>query len=76
MTTTIPKPFRSPTVRHVSGVRPVGTAAPPLLVIESFVGDGSLVIRADMPGLEAKDLDQSVLDNIMPVTFPPSDCKY
>ena len=67
MATTIRQPFTSPTVRHVPGVRPVGTAFPPLLAIESFVKDGNLVIRADVPGLEAKDVDQSALDNILTI---------
>jgi HSP20 family protein len=67
MATTIRKPFRPPTVRHVSGVRPVGTAAPSLLTIESFVTDGNLVIRAGVPGLEAKDVDQSALDDILAI---------
>ena len=45
----------------------MGTAAPSLLVIESFVKDGNLVIRADVPGLEAKDIDQGALDNILTI---------
>jgi HSP20 family molecular chaperone IbpA len=45
----------------------VGTAFPPLLAIESFVKDGNLVIRADVPGLEAKDVDQSTFDNILTI---------
>jgi HSP20 family protein len=67
MATTIRQPFTSPTVRHVPGVRPVGTALPPLLAIESFVKHGDLVIRAEVPGLEAKDVDQSTLDNILTI---------
>ena len=67
MATTNRQPFTPPTVRHVPGVRPVGTAPSPLLAIESFVKDGNLVIRADVPGLEAKDVDQSALDNILTI---------
>ena len=67
MATTIRQPFLPPPVRHVPGVRPVGTAPPPLLAIESFVKDGNLVIRADVPGLEAKDVDQSTFDNILTI---------
>ena len=67
MATTIRQPFTPPTVRHVPGVRPVGTAPSPLLAIESFVKDGNLVIRADVPGLEAKDVNQSALDNILTI---------
>jgi len=67
MATTIRTPLTPPTVGHASGVRLVGTAPPPLLVIESFVKDGNLVIRADVPGLEAKDVDQSALDNILTI---------
>ena len=67
MVTTIRQPFTPPTVRYGPGVRPVGTASPPLLAIESFVKDGNLVIRADVPGLEAKDVNQSALDNILTI---------
>ena len=45
----------------------MGTALPPLLAIESFVKDGNLVIRAVVPGLKAKDVDQSALDNILTI---------
>jgi len=33
--------------------------------IESYVKDGNLVVRADVPGLEAKDLDVSILGNVL-----------
>jgi len=35
--------------------------------IESYVKDGSLVVRADVPGLEPKDLDVSILGNVLTV---------
>jgi len=38
--------------------------APP---IESFVKDGNLVVRADVPGLEPKDLEVSVLHDILTI---------
>ena len=33
--------------------------------VESYVKDGNLVVRADVPGLELKDLDVSVLRNVL-----------
>lgn len=33
--------------------------------IESYVKDGNLVVRADVPGLEPKDLDVSILGNVL-----------
>ena len=38
--------------------------APP---IESFVKGGNLVVRADVPGLDPKDLEVSVLHNILTI---------
>jgi HSP20 family protein len=35
--------------------------------IESFVKDGVLTIRADVPGLEANGLDLTVLDNVLTI---------
>ena len=35
--------------------------------IESYVKDGNLVVRADVPGLEPKDLDVSILGNVLTV---------
>jgi HSP20 family protein len=35
--------------------------------VESYVKDGNLVVRADVPGLELKDLDVSVLGNVLTV---------
>ena len=33
--------------------------------VESYVKDGNLVVRADVPGLEPKDLDVSILGNVL-----------
>ncbi len=38
--------------------------APP---IESFVKGGNLVVRADVPGLDPKDLEVSVLHNVLTI---------
>lgn len=38
--------------------------APP---VESFVKDGNLVVRADVPGLEPKDIEISVLHNVLTI---------
>jgi HSP20 family molecular chaperone IbpA len=38
--------------------------APP---IESFVKDGNLVVRADVPGLEPKDIGISVLQDVLTI---------
>ncbi len=38
--------------------------APPL---ESFVKDGTLVVRADAPGIDPKDIEISVLHNVLTV---------
>lgn len=38
--------------------------APP---IESYVKDGNLVVRVDVPGLEPKDLEISVLQNVLTI---------
>ena len=35
--------------------------------IESYVKDGNLVVRADVPGLEPKDLDVSILGDVLTV---------
>ncbi|HLK80862.1 MAG TPA: Hsp20/alpha crystallin family protein [Xanthobacteraceae bacterium] len=37
------------------------------LPIESYVKDGSLVVRADVPGLDPKDIDVSVLGNVLTI---------
>jgi HSP20 family protein len=35
--------------------------------IESYVKDGNLIVRADMPGLEPKDVDVTILGNVLTV---------
>lgn len=35
--------------------------------IESFVKDGNLVVRADVPGLDPKDIELSVLGNVLTI---------
>ena len=35
--------------------------------VESFVKDGNLVVRADVPGLDPKDIEVSVLGNVLTV---------
>ncbi len=35
--------------------------------IESFVKDGNLLIRADVPGMDPKDIDVSILGNVMTI---------
>lgn len=35
--------------------------------IESYVKDGNLVIRADVPGLEPKDVEVSILGNVLTI---------
>ena len=35
--------------------------------IESYVKDGNLVVRADVPGLDPKDLEVSILGNVLNV---------
>ncbi len=35
--------------------------------VESYVKDGNLVVRADVPGLELKDLEVSVLRNVLTI---------
>ena len=37
------------------------------LAIESFVKDGNVVVRADVPGLDPKDIDVSVLGNVLTI---------
>lgn len=34
-------------------------------VIESYVKDGNLVVRADVPGMDAKDVEVTVLGNVL-----------
>lgn len=33
--------------------------------VESYVKDGNLVVRADVPGMEAKDVEVTVLGNVL-----------
>lgn len=35
--------------------------------LESFVKDGNLIIRADVPGMEPKDIEVSILSNVLTV---------
>jgi len=35
--------------------------------VESYVKDGNLVVRADVPGLELKDLEVTILGNVLSV---------
>jgi HSP20 family protein len=57
--------------RHFAGlfhdVEPEGFATPYLPAIESYVKEGNLVVRADVPGLEAKDIELSVLGNVLTI---------
>jgi HSP20 family protein len=43
--------------------------------VESFVKDGNLVIRADVPGLDPKDIELSVLGNILTIKGERKDQK-
>lgn len=45
------------------------------LPVESFVKDGNLVVRADVPGLEPKDIDLSVLGNVLTIKGERKDQK-
>jgi HSP20 family protein len=38
-----------------------------LPALESYVKDGSLVVRTDMPGVDAKDVEVSVLGNVLTI---------
>ncbi len=46
-----------------------------LPAIESFVKDGNLVVRADIPGLEPKDIEVSVLGNVLTIKGEREDHK-
>ncbi|HVN27623.1 MAG TPA: Hsp20/alpha crystallin family protein [Candidatus Binataceae bacterium] len=35
--------------------------------IESYVKDGNLVVRADVPGMEPKDVDVTILGNVLTI---------
>jgi len=43
--------------------------------LESFVRNGQLVVRADLPGMEAKDVDISVLGNVLTIKGERKDKK-
>jgi HSP20 family protein len=38
-----------------------------MLPIESYVKDGTLVVKADMPGIDSKDVEISVLGNVLTI---------
>ncbi len=42
-----------------------GEEAESKLPIESYVKDGNVVVRADVPGLDPKDIDVTVLGNVL-----------
>jgi HSP20 family protein len=44
-----------------------GVSPPYFPAIESYVNDGNLVVRADVPGLEARDIELSVLGNVLTI---------
>jgi len=46
-----------------------------LPALESFVRNGQLVVRADLPGMEAKDVDISVLGNVLTIKGERKDKK-
>jgi HSP20 family protein len=48
-------------------IGPLEATAGKVPAIESFVKDGNLIIRADVPGLAEKDLDLTVLDNVLTI---------
>jgi HSP20 family protein len=37
------------------------------LPVESYVKDGNVVVRADVPGIEPKDIDVNVLGNVLTI---------
>ena len=44
---------------------PLGEREEYFPALESYVKNGNLVVRADVPGVESKDLDVSVLGNVL-----------
>jgi HSP20 family protein len=46
-----------------------------LPAIESYIRDGNLVVRADVPGLEPKDIEVSVLGNVLTIKGEREDKK-
>ena len=57
--------------RHLSGLfqdmGPEGFGTPYFPAIESYVKDGNLVVRADVPGLDPKDIELSVLHDVLTI---------
>ncbi len=49
------------------GEWPLETEMEYVPALESYVKDGTLVVRADMPGIDAKDVDVSVLGNVLTI---------
>ncbi len=45
------------------------------LPVESFVRDGNLIVRADIPGLDPKDIELSVLGNVLTIKGERKDKK-
>ncbi len=45
------------------------------LPVESFVKNGNLVVRADVPGLDPKDIELSVLGNVLTIKGERKDAK-
>ncbi len=49
------------------GARTPGAAGGYMPAVESFVKEGNLIIRVDAPGLEADDVELTVLDNVLTI---------
>lgn len=49
------------------GARSFGTTGGYVPAIESFVKEGNLIIRVDAPGLDAQDVELTVLDNVLTI---------
>jgi HSP20 family protein len=46
-----------------------------LPAVESYIKDGNLVVRADVPGLEQKDIEVNVLGNVLTIKGEREDKK-
>lgn len=46
-----------------------------LPAVESYIKDGNLVVRSDIPGLEQKDIEVSVLGNVLTIKGEREDKK-
>ncbi len=46
-----------------------------LPAIESYIKDGNLIVRADVPGMEPKDIEVSVLGNVLTIKGEREDKK-